>query len=171
MVWLADVWPADDIPICSIFTYFQYSLIHDLAHNALTYKTVCDNGKFCKWVDFDLKWVVSAKLQTIEQQLSWTASLLSQGSNLRGSQFECCNSRQIRVYSSFVNLKFLTKNILKLRKFSKFHILISTSSFDQVSRSLASNHLVCLFANKLTFYLIKPSSQLIHIKLLGLSYN
>ena len=52
----------------------QYSLMHDLAHNALTYKTaVCDNGKFCKWVDFDLKWVVSAKLQTIEQQLSWTA--------------------------------------------------------------------------------------------------
>ena len=106
-VWPADVWPADDIPFDSIFTYFQYSLIHDLAHNALTYKTVCDNnGKFCKWVDFDLKWVVSAKLQTIEQQLSWTASLLSQGSNLRGSQFECCNSRQIRVYSSFVNLKF-----------------------------------------------------------------
>ena len=30
-VWLADVWPADDIPFCSIFTYFQYSLIHDLA--------------------------------------------------------------------------------------------------------------------------------------------
>ena len=91
-----------------IFTYFQYSLIHDLADNALTYKTaVCDNGKFCKWVDFDLKWVVSAKLQTIEQQLSWTASLLSQGSNLRGSQFECCNSRKIRVYSSFVNLKFI----------------------------------------------------------------
>ena len=32
-VWPADVWPADDIPFCSIFTYFQYSLIHDLALN------------------------------------------------------------------------------------------------------------------------------------------
>ena len=32
-VWPADVWPADDIPFCSIFTYFQYSLIHDLAHS------------------------------------------------------------------------------------------------------------------------------------------
>ena len=30
-VWPADVWPADDIPFCSIFTYFQYSLLHDLA--------------------------------------------------------------------------------------------------------------------------------------------
>ena len=30
-VWPADVWPANDIPFCSIFTYFQYSLIHDLA--------------------------------------------------------------------------------------------------------------------------------------------
>ena len=29
-VWPADVWPADDIPFCSIFTYFQYSLIHDI---------------------------------------------------------------------------------------------------------------------------------------------
>ena len=26
----ADVWPPDDIPFCSIFTYFQYSLVHDL---------------------------------------------------------------------------------------------------------------------------------------------
>ena len=34
-VWPADVWPADDIPFCSIFTYFQYSLIHDLALNIL----------------------------------------------------------------------------------------------------------------------------------------
>ena len=32
-VWPADVWPADDIPFCSILTYFQYSLIHDLALN------------------------------------------------------------------------------------------------------------------------------------------
>ena len=30
-VWPADVWPANDIPFCSMFTYFQYSLIHDLA--------------------------------------------------------------------------------------------------------------------------------------------
>ena len=31
-VWPADVWPANnDIPFCSIFTYFQYSLIHELA--------------------------------------------------------------------------------------------------------------------------------------------
>ena len=30
-VWPADVWPANDIPFCSIFTFFQYSLIHDLA--------------------------------------------------------------------------------------------------------------------------------------------
>ena len=30
-VWPADVWPADDIPFCSLFTHFQYSLIHDLA--------------------------------------------------------------------------------------------------------------------------------------------
>ena len=31
--YLGPVWPAaDDIPFCSIFTYFQYSLIHDLAH-------------------------------------------------------------------------------------------------------------------------------------------
>ena len=30
-VWPADVWPADDIPFCSIFPFFQYSLIHDLA--------------------------------------------------------------------------------------------------------------------------------------------
>ena len=29
--WPADVWPADDILFCSIFTYFQYSLINDLA--------------------------------------------------------------------------------------------------------------------------------------------
>ena len=32
-----DVWPANDIFFCSIFTYFQYSLIHDstlyLSHN------------------------------------------------------------------------------------------------------------------------------------------
>ena len=28
-VWPADVWPANDIPCCSIFTYFQYSFIHD----------------------------------------------------------------------------------------------------------------------------------------------
>ena len=27
------LWPADDIPFCSIFTYFQYSLIHDLVLN------------------------------------------------------------------------------------------------------------------------------------------
>ena len=32
-VWPADVWPADDIPFCSIFTYFQYSFMHDLAHS------------------------------------------------------------------------------------------------------------------------------------------
>ena len=36
-VWLADVWPVDDIPFCSIFTYFQYSSIHDLALNIHTY--------------------------------------------------------------------------------------------------------------------------------------
>ena len=30
-VWPAGVWPANDIPFCSILTYFQYSLIHDLA--------------------------------------------------------------------------------------------------------------------------------------------
>ena len=29
----ADVWPADDIPFCSISPFFQYSLIHDLAPN------------------------------------------------------------------------------------------------------------------------------------------
>ena len=34
-VWPADVWSANDIPFCSIFTYFQYSLIHDLAQNAM----------------------------------------------------------------------------------------------------------------------------------------
>ena len=28
---LAGVYPADDIPFCSIFTYFQYWLIHNLA--------------------------------------------------------------------------------------------------------------------------------------------
>ena len=33
LVWQADVWLADDIPFCSIFTYFQYLLIHDLALN------------------------------------------------------------------------------------------------------------------------------------------
>ena len=33
-VWPADVWPADDIPFCSIFPFFQYSLIHDLALSA-----------------------------------------------------------------------------------------------------------------------------------------
>ena len=27
----ADVWPANDIPFCSIFTYFQYSLVLNLA--------------------------------------------------------------------------------------------------------------------------------------------
>ena len=26
--------PAQDIPFCSIFPFFQYSLIHDLAHSA-----------------------------------------------------------------------------------------------------------------------------------------
>ena len=31
--YLGPVWPADDIPFCSIFTYFQYSLTHDLALN------------------------------------------------------------------------------------------------------------------------------------------
>ena len=35
LVWPADVWPADDIPFCSIFPYFQYSLIHDLAHTII----------------------------------------------------------------------------------------------------------------------------------------
>ena len=30
-IWPADVWPAINIPFCSIFTYFQYLLIHDLA--------------------------------------------------------------------------------------------------------------------------------------------
>ena len=43
-VWLADVWPADDIPFCSIFTYFQYSLIHDLAlkdHNVFSLRKKC----------------------------------------------------------------------------------------------------------------------------------
>ena len=30
-IWPAYVWPANYIPFCSIFTYFQYSLIHDLA--------------------------------------------------------------------------------------------------------------------------------------------
>ena len=30
----ADVWPANYIPFCSIFTYFQYSLTHDLAQHA-----------------------------------------------------------------------------------------------------------------------------------------
>ena len=34
-VWPVDVWPADDIPFGSIFTYFQYALIHDLALNAI----------------------------------------------------------------------------------------------------------------------------------------
>ena len=34
-VWPAHVWPADDIPFCSIFTYFQYSHIHDLALKVL----------------------------------------------------------------------------------------------------------------------------------------
>ena len=137
-----------------IFTYFQYSLIHDLADNALTYKTaVCDNGKFCKWVDFDLKWVVSAKLQTIEQQLSWTASLLSQGSNLRGSQFECCNSRKIRVYSSFVNLKFLD---MFLPHFTRYFWI----------------NLPSLLVHQLLIKFQEASSSLSSlIKLLGLSYN
>ena len=36
-VWPADVLPADDIPFCSIFTYFQYSLIHDLALTVYLY--------------------------------------------------------------------------------------------------------------------------------------
>ena len=36
-VWPADVLPANDIPFCSILTYFQYSLIHDLALNAIKY--------------------------------------------------------------------------------------------------------------------------------------
>ena len=31
LVWPAVVWSADDIHFSSIFTYFQYSLIHDLA--------------------------------------------------------------------------------------------------------------------------------------------
>ena len=30
-IWPADVWPADDILLCSIFPFFQYSLIYDLA--------------------------------------------------------------------------------------------------------------------------------------------
>ena len=34
-VWPVDVWPADNIPFGSIFTYFQYALIHDLALNAI----------------------------------------------------------------------------------------------------------------------------------------
>ena len=34
--WPADVWSADDIPFCSIFTYFQYLLIHDLARSLIT---------------------------------------------------------------------------------------------------------------------------------------
>ena len=37
-VWPADVWPAIDIPFCSIFTYFQYLLIHDLARLNLEIK-------------------------------------------------------------------------------------------------------------------------------------
>ena len=36
LVWLADVWPADDIPFCSIFTYFQYELNHDFWHNIIS---------------------------------------------------------------------------------------------------------------------------------------
>ena len=36
-VWPTNVWSADDVPLCSIFTCFQYSLIvqHDLALNAI----------------------------------------------------------------------------------------------------------------------------------------
>ena len=36
LVWPADVWRANNIPFCSIFTYFQYSLIHDLALNLIS---------------------------------------------------------------------------------------------------------------------------------------
>ena len=36
LVWLADVWPADDIPFSSIFTYFQYELKHDFWHNIIS---------------------------------------------------------------------------------------------------------------------------------------
>ena len=35
----AGVWPAYDIPFCSIITYFQYSLIHDLARDVLSNDT------------------------------------------------------------------------------------------------------------------------------------
>ena len=31
LVWPADVWPANEISFGSTFTYFQYSLIDDLA--------------------------------------------------------------------------------------------------------------------------------------------
>ena len=46
----ADVWPANDIPFCSKITYFQYSLIHDLA--LIFYLVICNNfGLLLKKVD------------------------------------------------------------------------------------------------------------------------
>ena len=45
-VWTADVWQANDVPFCSIFTYFQYSLIHDLAPNLIHHiSSVLQHGK------------------------------------------------------------------------------------------------------------------------------
>ena len=39
-IWLVDVWPANEITFCSIFTYFQYSLIHDLTLTELDSKYI-----------------------------------------------------------------------------------------------------------------------------------
>ena len=45
-VWPADVWQANDIPLFSRFTYFQYSLIHDLAPNLIhRISSVLQHGK------------------------------------------------------------------------------------------------------------------------------
>ena len=57
---LGQVWPADDIPFCSIFTYFQYSLIHDLA---LCFQIVKGKGNKEEELDNKEKFVNSSNVE------------------------------------------------------------------------------------------------------------
>ena len=60
-VWPADVWSADDVPFCSIFTYFQYSLIHDLALKMYLY--VSQNPHICERERANDKFITKKILQ------------------------------------------------------------------------------------------------------------
>ena len=50
--WPADVLPANDIPFCSIFTYFQYSLIYMIWHYKCQKRVKLANRRCYKYMSY-----------------------------------------------------------------------------------------------------------------------